>query len=184
MYQAIVFLPLVGFLIAGAITLIGARARHPGGLSEGHAEAHHHAPEVAGGGLIRHEHHEDDHAPAEPAAHGIHPLAFRLPLAAAAWFLVSMALSFTDSLETGYLMAVVVGFGIVFFGLVTGLALRASGSARWLGSVAGFHRFARGDVGIATGRISGHEALVQLTVLPVTLALGGIAIGLVYLLVR
>ena len=30
MYQAIVFLPLLGFIIAGLISLIGARSRHPG----------------------------------------------------------------------------------------------------------------------------------------------------------
>ena len=30
MYQAIVFLPLLGFLIAGLIALAGARARFPG----------------------------------------------------------------------------------------------------------------------------------------------------------
>jgi hypothetical protein len=33
MYQAIVFLPLIGAIIAGIITLVGARARHPGGLT-------------------------------------------------------------------------------------------------------------------------------------------------------
>ena len=38
---------------------------------------------------------------------GIHPRAFWLPMAAAAWFLISMAISFSDTLETGYLMAVV-----------------------------------------------------------------------------
>src|SRR6185312_8029519 len=70
MYQAIVFLPLIGFLIAGAITLVGARARHPGGMSEGHDDhEHHHAPAVSGGAVIHHDHH-DDHAPAEAAAWG------------------------------------------------------------------------------------------------------------------
>ena len=31
MYQAIVFLPLVGAILAGLISLAGARARYPGG---------------------------------------------------------------------------------------------------------------------------------------------------------
>ena len=31
MYQAIVFLPLLGAILAGLISLAGARARHPGG---------------------------------------------------------------------------------------------------------------------------------------------------------
>ncbi len=79
MYQAIVFLPLVGFLIAGAIALLGARARHPGGMMEGghghdhaHDAGHHHAPAVAGGAAIHHDHH-DDHGPQEPAAWGSRP---------------------------------------------------------------------------------------------------------------
>jgi NADH-quinone oxidoreductase subunit L len=32
MYQAIVFLPLLGCIIAGLISLAGARARHPPSL--------------------------------------------------------------------------------------------------------------------------------------------------------
>jgi NADH-quinone oxidoreductase subunit L len=46
MYQAIVFLPLIGAVIAGIISLVGAHARHPGGLAEGadddHADFEHH----------------------------------------------------------------------------------------------------------------------------------------------
>src|SRR5271169_5743392 len=75
MYQAIVFLPLIGCLIAAAIALAGARARHPGGLPQAGAEdhavdhgPHHHAPAVAGGGVIHPSHHEvESH---EPAAMG------------------------------------------------------------------------------------------------------------------
>src|ERR1700752_2162498 len=64
MYQAIVFLPLLGCIVAGLISLVGARQRHPGGSPsdghdhhhDGHAEAAHHAPAA-----------HDDHA-----AHGHH----------------------------------------------------------------------------------------------------------------
>ncbi len=46
MYQAIVFLPLLGAILAGIITLVGARARCPGegpppGAEEGAAAADH-----------------------------------------------------------------------------------------------------------------------------------------------
>src|SRR5215468_1739046 len=44
MYQAIVFLPLLGTIIAGLITLAGARARHPGGTPAAGAEDHAHGP--------------------------------------------------------------------------------------------------------------------------------------------
>jgi NADH-quinone oxidoreductase subunit L len=43
MYHAIVFLPLLGAIIATLITLAGARARFPGGLPDAGAEGHGHA---------------------------------------------------------------------------------------------------------------------------------------------
>lgn len=46
MYQAIVFLPLIGAILAGLISLAGARARHPGGspsADDAHHAAHSHA---------------------------------------------------------------------------------------------------------------------------------------------
>jgi len=45
MYQAIVFLPLIGAILAGLISLAGARARHPGGSPSAHA--HEQAPAAA-----------------------------------------------------------------------------------------------------------------------------------------
>ena len=58
-------------------------------------------------------------------------------------------------------MAIVVGFGIIFFGLMIGLAMHASGSTSSLHSASTYRRFVRGNVDIFTGRISGREALVR-----------------------
>jgi NADH-quinone oxidoreductase subunit L len=51
MYQAIVFLPLLGCILAGIIALIGARSRHPGGSPGPGAEdsAHDLGPHIGGG---------------------------------------------------------------------------------------------------------------------------------------
>src|SRR5438270_2590528 len=78
MYQAIVFLPLLGFFVAGLISLAGARQRHSG-ASPGHgAEDHTHdrgphtgggAPDPHGAHAVAHETHHEDH-PHEPAAAG------------------------------------------------------------------------------------------------------------------
>jgi NADH-quinone oxidoreductase subunit L len=70
MIQAIVFLPLLGFILAAAISLVGARARFPGAEP---SDDDHHAP--AGHAVSHDTHHEsgghdDHHAPAEPAAAG------------------------------------------------------------------------------------------------------------------
>jgi NADH-quinone oxidoreductase subunit L len=60
MYYAIVFLPLLGAIIAALITLAGARARYSGGPPDADAEDHAHGP-VA-----------ESHAPAAPSPHGPH----------------------------------------------------------------------------------------------------------------
>ena len=60
MYYAIVFLPLLGAIIAALITLAGARARYSGGPPDADAEDHAHGP-VA-----------ENHAPAAPSPHGPH----------------------------------------------------------------------------------------------------------------
>src|SRR5690349_1097276 len=64
MYQAIVFLPLIGAIVAGLISLAGARARHPGGSPKDHKD--HHAHPQTGSAAA----HADAHAAAEPAATG------------------------------------------------------------------------------------------------------------------
>src|SRR5262245_22096828 len=60
MYYAIVFLPLLGALIAALITLTGARARFPGGPPHVGAENHVHGPV------------DESHARAAPSPSGAH----------------------------------------------------------------------------------------------------------------
>src|SRR5437588_167795 len=45
MYQAIVFLPLIGAIVAGLISLAGARVRHPGGSASAKDQKDYHAHE-------------------------------------------------------------------------------------------------------------------------------------------
>jgi NADH-quinone oxidoreductase subunit L len=113
MYQAIVFLPLLGAILAGLIALSGARARFPGkapppGMEDDATDhaTHHHTPGIAGGGVIHHAHdeplehghgHGHDHA-AEPAAAGS-----RLAeLVTTSILLVSMVLSWIAFVQVGF----------------------------------------------------------------------------------
>src|ERR1043166_658818 len=78
MYQAIVFLPLLGCIVAGLIAIAGARGRHPGADPAAGAEDHAHdlGPHTGGGApsphgepaVIHHASHEDH--PQEPPAAG------------------------------------------------------------------------------------------------------------------
>ncbi len=78
MYQAIVLLPLIGAIVAGAIALLGARNRFPGqdpSPDDGHAAAHvdeshaHAAPSPNEPHAVAHETHHED-VPSEPSAAG------------------------------------------------------------------------------------------------------------------
>src|SRR3954463_9392178 len=77
MYQAIVFLPLLGFFVAGLISLAGARQRHPGGSPAHGAEDHTHdrgphtggaAPDPHGAHAVIHVSHHEEHPHQPPAA--------------------------------------------------------------------------------------------------------------------
>jgi NADH-quinone oxidoreductase subunit L len=73
MYQAIVFLPLLGFILAAAISIVGARARFPGAEPSDDDHHHHHAAAHAAHETHIHAadaHHDDHHTPTEPAAAG------------------------------------------------------------------------------------------------------------------
>jgi NADH-quinone oxidoreductase subunit L len=112
MYQAIVFLPLLGFIIAGIISLAGARGRCPGEDPGGGAENHvaDHGPHTGGGAPSPHGEHavihrattepgaHDDHAAHEPAAAGS-----RFAEAVTTTFLfISMLLSWMALVQIGY----------------------------------------------------------------------------------
>ncbi len=66
MIQAIVFLPLLGAILAGIISLAGARARHPGGLEMDHGHDNDGVRAMADDG--GHDEHGHDHDVPPPAA--------------------------------------------------------------------------------------------------------------------
>src|ERR1700709_1518129 len=74
MYQAIVFLPLIGAILAGLISIFGAHARNPSGDTvEHHGDAHGHGDAHASDAHDDHaadDHGHDDHQVVEPAAAG------------------------------------------------------------------------------------------------------------------
>jgi NADH-quinone oxidoreductase subunit L len=96
MYYAIVFLPLLGAIIAGLITLIGAHARFPGGSSNDHDHAsvdtsHSHAEAPAG------DVHAEHAAAVTPAA-GSRPA----ELVTTVFLFASMLLSWFAFVEVGF----------------------------------------------------------------------------------
>jgi NADH-quinone oxidoreductase subunit L len=106
MYQAIVFLPLLGCIVAALISLAGARARHPGADPAAGAEDHatDHGPHTGGGApsphgahaVIPHAAHEDH--PHEPPAAGSRAA----ELVTTLFLFVSMVLSWMAFYRVGF----------------------------------------------------------------------------------
>ena len=98
MYQAIVFLPLLGAILAGFIALAGARARFPGkgpvaGADHG---PHHGAADVHGGAAVHSSHHEEEAH--EPAAVGSRTA----ELITTTLLMISMILSWIAFVDVGF----------------------------------------------------------------------------------
>ena len=103
MIQAIVFLPLIGALIAGAIAIVGAHARNPSGDEvEHHDDAHGHGADVHGADAhaadAHDDHGHDDHHAVAPPAAGSRAA----ELVTTGLLLVAAALSWWALIEVGF----------------------------------------------------------------------------------
>ncbi len=101
MIQAIVFLPLIGALIAGAIAIYGAHARNPSGdeMEHGaHGHAHGHGAQ-AHASDAHDDHAHDDHGPVEPPAAGSRAA----EIITTAFLLIAAGLSWVVLVDVGFL---------------------------------------------------------------------------------
>ena len=107
MIQAIVFLPLIGALIAGAVALFGAHARNPSGdeMDNTHGHGHDDHGHGAANAHATHDDHghddhgHDDHGPVEPPAAGSRTA----EAVTTALLLISAALSWMTLVDVGFL---------------------------------------------------------------------------------
>src|SRR5436309_1267328 len=100
MYQAIVFLPLLGAILAGLISIFGAHARNPGGDTVEHHDDHGNAhASVAHDDHGHGDHGHDDHHVSEPAAQGSRAA----ELITTGLLFVSAALSWFALVDVGFL---------------------------------------------------------------------------------
>src|SRR4030088_3730883 len=97
MIQAIVFLPLIGAILAGLISIFGAHARNPSGDAVEHHDDAHGADAHASASHDDHGH--DDHHAAEPAAAGSRAA----ELITTGLLLVAAALSWVVLVDVGFM---------------------------------------------------------------------------------
>jgi hypothetical protein len=116
--------------------------------------------------------------PAPLPATNIHPIAVAIPVAAAAWFVLAAWCAFGAG-ETSPVLAVITLFCLIFFGVFVGGAAMGRDMTPERTHNRSFQEFLDGDVDIATGRITGREALLQIAAMPVGLTIGFTMIAII-----
>lgn len=106
-----------------------------------------------------------------------------IPLICVGWFFAVIWAVFGHG-ETGLVLLIISVLAVVFFGLLAGGGQMAWRHDRSHGPDRDLAEFLAGDLLIATGRIKGSEALLQIAALPVALATCATAICIVWLIVK
>ncbi len=110
---------------------------------------------------------------------GVHPAAVEIAVAAAIWFLAVTWLAFASGPEIDYLLVIVTLFFVIFFTLFLLTASYSLHDRRWPVRDTSFREFLNSTVGIATGDERGRDVLIEVALVPVSLALAATLIGLV-----
>ena len=108
----------------------------------------------------------------------VHPVAIAIPLACAAWFVIVNWVAFGGG-EASLVLAIVT----LICAMLLGLMVLCAAMSRDMTPERARHRslraFLNGPVDIATGTLSGRQALIQIASMPVALALAFTAIALI-----
>ena len=107
----------------------------------------------------------------------LHPAVYKLFTASWAALIAVFVATFAESPFTLFMLAVVIGYAIMFFG-VPYVMSRVAKPETNVGNVP-FADFLRGQVQTLTGPVSSAEALMQVLMVPVCLTLGALAIGFI-----
>lgn len=118
-----------------------------------------------------------------PAFRHMHPGVFVVSMLGWFGFMIAYWLTFGAELESALVLAVDSVFFAVFFSIpLVLIRLRRAPSRN--ANTPSFSEFLRGEIDTYTGRMSGTSALAQVAVLPVVIALGTMAIGIIISTVR
>ena len=113
----------------------------------------------------------------ETAETGVHPVVAEIGVGAALWFLLMSWLDFARGGEIDYLLTIATLFFVIFFGLFLLTASYTLHDPRWPLRDTSFRQFLRAKVGTATGIMRGRDALIEIALVPVSLAFAATVIG-------
>jgi hypothetical protein len=110
----------------------------------------------------------------------VHPVVAEIAVGAALWFLAMSWLDFARGREIDYLLVIATLFFVIFFGLFLLTASYTLHDPRWPVRETSFREFLRAKVGTATGTMSGRDVLIEIALVPVSLAFAATVIGLAW----
>jgi hypothetical protein len=114
----------------------------------------------------------------------VHPIVVEIAVAAAIWFVAVTWLDFARGPGVDLDLAVVTLFFVIFFALFLLTATYGRDDPRWHLPATSFHAFLRARVGTATGPMRGTDVLLEIALVPVSLALAATLIGLVWVVLH
>jgi hypothetical protein len=114
----------------------------------------------------------------------VHPVAIEVALAAALWFIAVTWVSFARGAEVDWDLVVVTLFFIFFFALFLFTASHALKDSRWRQRKTSFREFLDSEVGTDTGPMRGREVLLEIAVIPISLAFAATLIGVIWIAVH
>ena len=118
--------------------------------------------------------------PKSPGETGIHRVVPEIAVGAALWFILMAWLDFARGGEIDYLLVIVTLFFAMFFTLFLLTASYSEHDQRWPLRDTSLREFLRSKIGTATGTMRGRDALIEIALVPVSLALAATVIGLVW----
>ena len=92
--------------------------------------------------------------------------------------------SFARGPEVDWDLVVVTLFFIFFFGLFLFTATYALKDPRWRQRDTSLREFLRSEVGTATGPMSGRDVMLEIAVMPLSLALAATLIGVIWIAIH
>ena len=110
---------------------------------------------------------------------GVHRVAVETAILAVIWFIAVTWATFAAGPEIDYLLVIVTLFFAMFFVLFLLTASYTLHDSRWPASDRSFREFLKSRVGIGGETMRGREVIIEIAILPVSLAFAATLIGLV-----
>jgi hypothetical protein len=115
-------------------------------------------------------------------ATGIHPMVFEIAIGAVLWFLAVTWIAFAGKGGIDLDLAVVTLFCTIFVSLFLLVASVNERDSRWPTKQTTLRTFLDSDVQIGSGTMRGRSVLIEIALIPVTLAFAATLIGLVWMI--